>query len=143
MVPLNSALEEHVKTYLLSENIPNVDGRIDRYFGTGSVALPCLFVTCPQKGAVVGALQGGIYRVPLQLDVVYSAKQVYDYPTAIDTLTNDVEEAMAGAQTAINGTVSGSIFIFDLTMKNAPGPEVKENTFHYVLEFEAVCKKRN
>jgi hypothetical protein len=143
MVPLNSALEESVKSYLLGRNISNVDGRIDRYFGTGSATLPCLFVTCPQRGAVVGAIQGGIYRVPVQVDVVYSAKQVYDSPTAIDSLTNDVEQALAVAPATINSTVSGSVFIFDLTMKNAPGPEVKENTFHYVLELEAVCKKRN
>lgn len=142
MIPLNSAIEEEFTKYLKGLDITNLGTNVYRFFNGVDAVTPCVFVIANQKGSVIGTAESGIYRVPFEVRVVYVAQQVYQDANAIDTLTEDVEEALASSQSAINADETSNLHVFSLTMTSTPNPEVVDHTFQYVISLEAVCKKK-
>lgn len=70
------------------------------------------------------------------------AEQLKQDASVIDTLTQDVEEALANARSAINADETSNLHLFSVTMNSSPNPEVVEHTFQYVIDLETVCKKK-
>lgn len=143
MVPINSALEAQLQSYLIGQNIPDVGGNVRRFASTGSADLPGIFVRCATRGTLIGSYGSGVYRIPVLIQLGYNATDYQEDPSKLDTLAENVEEALQGAKAAINGTVGGNVYLYSVTMTDAPVSMIVEDTYQYSIQLEAVAKKIN
>ena len=126
--------------YFTMLNLANSNG-VYRALPSGSITAntPSIFIVAGKSVEV--RQDSGIYRIPLEIKVVYLASDLDANPAGLDTLSTTVENALTGSMQYINGSGRRNIFLIQAT-KPSGELQVVEHTYQYTIGLEVVCKNK-